>query len=69
MAIEEDKKTKRPFEDAEYIGNIWGWKFSFIALFVVVVMGIFMFIRYKQVGKPFLSTDPTEESIDSTNIE
>ena len=69
MTTNEDEKPTRPFEDAEYIGNIWGWKFSFIALFVVVVMGVFMFIRYKQVGKPFLSTDPVEQSIDSTKIE
>ena len=69
MATNNEEKPKQPFEDAEYIGNIWGWKFSFIALFVVVAMGIFMFIRYKQVGKPFLSTDPVEQTIDSTNIE
>ncbi|MEL6988709.1 MAG: hypothetical protein AAGK97_12890 [Bacteroidota bacterium] len=69
MTRPEDKNSGRPFEDAEYMGNIWGWKFSFIALGVILALGLFMFIRYQQVGEPFLSTDPIEQTIDSTNQE
>lgn len=32
--------------DNEYIGNIWGWKFSFISLGIIVAMLLLMLFRY-----------------------
>lgn len=41
---------KDPF-DGEYIGNIWGWKFSFIGLGIIVLTGIAIYFREQTVGK------------------
>lgn len=32
--------------DSEYIGNIWGWKFSLISLGIIVAMLLLMLFRY-----------------------
>ncbi len=37
--------------DSEYIGNIWGWKFSFISLGIIVAMLLLMFYRYSLINK------------------
>ncbi len=34
----------------EYAGNIWGWKFSFISLGIIVVMLLLMLYRYSVVN-------------------
>lgn len=34
--------------EEEYIGNIWGWKFSRIALVVIIFFVIWVAIRYFQ---------------------
>ncbi|MEM1218927.1 MAG: hypothetical protein AAGH79_08440 [Bacteroidota bacterium] len=43
------EERKDPF-DGEYVGNIWGWKNSFIGLGIIVFMGIFILIREMTVG-------------------
>lgn len=32
--------------DKHYVGNIWGWKFSFLGLFLILALAILMAIRY-----------------------
>ena len=34
------------YDDGEYLGNIWGWKFSFISLAVIVVLSIYVIYSY-----------------------
>lgn len=41
---------KDPY-DGEYIGNIWGWKVSFIALAVIVSMILLLWYRYSQLSE------------------
>ena len=36
--------------EEEYIGNIWGWKFSFISLGIIVVMLLLMWYRYTTIN-------------------
>ena len=50
----EIKKGREAVEndDAEYIGNIWGWKLSFISLGIIVAMFLLMGIRYFTMDKP-----------------
>ena len=46
--------------DGEYIGNIWGWKFSLIGLAMIVVLLAFMVYRHYTMGVGF--GDPVKES-------
>ena len=45
-----DNKNKKPHfldeYDGEYLGNIWGWKFSFISLAVIIVLSIYVIYSY-----------------------
>jgi predicted MFS family arabinose efflux permease len=35
--------------DKHYIGNMWGWKFSFFGLFLILALAILMVVRYTQL--------------------
>lgn len=37
----------------QYIGNIWGWKFSFISLGIIVAMLLLMLYRHYAVVKTY----------------
>lgn len=43
--MEKDKKEERE-EETEYIGNIWGWKFSFISLGIILFFVALMAYRH-----------------------
>ena len=50
-------------ENADYIGNIWGWKFSTVALIVIALMVIWMMMRDHDMKKQMNSpTQQTEQS-------
>ncbi len=60
---------KKPPTD-EYLGNIWGWKFSlFSALLILLLLGL-MIARWLYLGKPelFPEKEPLETPVDSTKI-
>lgn len=62
---EEEKKD--PF-DGEYIGNIWGWKFSLWGLgLIVFLLGIILY-RHHTMGVPF-GLNPEEESSQIEQVE
>ncbi len=46
--------------DGEYIGNIWGWKLSFISLGIILGMMGLMLLRYLTMEKPPVSPDNQE---------
>ena len=56
--------------ESEYIGNIWGWKFSFISLGIIVAMLLLMFYRYTIVNTHPPSSDQRTITIekDSSNF-
>jgi hypothetical protein len=55
----EDKKD--PF-DGEYIGNIFGWKFSIIGLILILLLGGLMLYRHCAMDVPFgLDSEAKEE--------
>lgn len=43
-----EKENIRPSneEEEEYLGNIWGWKFSFISLGIILFFLAFMVYRH-----------------------
>ena len=46
------KEFKDPF-DGEYVGNIWGWKFSLIGLVVILLSLGLLIYRHYSSGIPF----------------
>lgn len=74
-----EKLAKKLTEDEsndEYIGNMWGWKFSFFGLFLIVFMSGLMWYGHKSgkvdltTGEPMKKSQPTLEATlpDSTEI-
>ncbi|NRB47040.1 MAG: hypothetical protein HRU41_05165 [Saprospiraceae bacterium] len=64
MSKEQQDERKDPF-DGEYIGNIWGWRNSFIGLGVILFMFVVLGIRA-------VTMDPLPEegeSVESTDIQ
>ncbi len=60
-----NNKQKDPF-DGEYIGNIWGWKLSFIGLGVILFFIILVLLRQNYTGRSIL--DPPPAGSDTTFI-
>ena len=58
MKNKKKRKTLWDDWDGEYIGNIWGWKFSFLALALIILLGITMLAR-----QCYLEEHPKEEKI------
>ena len=54
-----DPEKKDPF-DGEYIGNIWGWKFSLWSLVLILVIGVIIAYRHIALGVPFREGIPQE---------
>ena len=50
-------ENQSPLEEAEYIGNIWGWKVSLLSLAFIVLMLLFVWYRYS-----LLPDEPTTPS-------
>ena len=44
---------KKPGEEEEYVGNIWGWKFSLFGLALILVMLSIMIYRHYVLDVPF----------------
>ena len=66
-----DKPDLPEDPESEYLGNIWGWKFSLIGLAVILFFLVLITFRWYQLGKPSLRGAPqTEEALeDSTEQE
>lgn len=61
----EDKKD--PF-DGEYIGNIWGWKFSLIGLVLILLLLGLMVYRHWALGVPFGGDQPVQEKVEINEV-
>jgi hypothetical protein len=42
--MKEDKSQRQKEDEMEYVGNMWGWKFSFISLGIIIVFVILWII-------------------------
>ncbi|MCB0678071.1 MAG: hypothetical protein KDC30_15330 [Saprospiraceae bacterium] len=68
--MKEDKQEARDPFDGDYIGNIWGWKFSFIGLGMILFFVLLMWYRYATLDPDRPGTSPMEEvRADSLNAE
>lgn len=70
MEKDQSKETQENSE-SEYIGNIWGWKFSFISLGIIVAMLLIMLFRYNIINKhpPSLNKQTITIEKDSAKLE
>lgn len=55
---------KDPF-DGEYIGNIWGWRFSLVGLGLIVLLSSVMVYRHWALGVPFGGQEPIETAVET----
>ena len=63
-----EKEKNQPAEnegESEYIGNIWGWKFSFISLAIILFFIALMAYRHWTLKAPFPTN--AEKKQDSTD--
>lgn len=58
-------------QDEEYLGNIWGWKISFMGLALILFFGGLIIYRHYTLDVPFGLEDPDTkvEQVDSTQLE
>ncbi len=52
--MKEEKSQRQIQEEQEYVGNMWGWKFSYISLGIIILFLILYIIsesRDKQVDQ------------------
>ena len=61
-----NNRRKDPF-DGEYVGNIWGWKLSYIGLGVILFFLFLVLFRQWQTGASMFDPPPAS-SLDSTTI-
>lgn len=55
------KPLEKPSDsEEEYIGNIWGWKFSFISLGIIVAMLLLMWYRYATMEQHHPQENPDQ---------
>ena len=48
--MKNNRDTNDEFE-GEYIGNMWGWRFSYFSLGLILLFSILIGIRYCQTGE------------------
>lgn len=54
-------------EEPDYIGNIWGWKFSFISLALIIIMSSLIYLKQLYIEEPSIQEEPIELKQDSIN--
>lgn len=52
----------------EYPGNIWGWRLSFVGLFLIVFLGGLMVYQHVVLDVPLSEWETTEQT-DSIKVE
>jgi predicted MFS family arabinose efflux permease len=60
MATKTDTGKAAQSEDPHYVGNIWGWRFSYFSLILILAMLALMLYRYAQLPpdqRKFQETD------------
>lgn len=61
-------EKKDPF-DGDYIGNIWGWRFSITGAIVLLLLIGLMVYRHYQLDVPFGEPAPAEETVPADSLE
>jgi len=56
---EQDSEKKRDPHDGDYIGNIWGWRFSLFGGAIILLLLIVIIYRHIALGVP-IGMEPEE---------
>lgn len=59
----EPKKEKRDPFDGDYVGNIWGWRFSIIGAIGLLLLTSLAAYRHYTLGVPIGFDDPAKEAV------
>ena len=64
------KDQKDPFgrDSDEYMGNIWGWKFSYISLAIILVMVLLMWYRHSNLSPEELDRFHLEQKMNQDSL-
>ena len=60
-------EKKDPF-DGEYVGNVWGWKFSLIGLIFIVLFAGIIIYRHYNMGVPPGWEDPDAIEMEADSL-
>ena len=60
-----DKSERKDPFDGEYIGNIWGWKFSLFGGAVIVLLLALVIYRHQTMDVPLGFEDPAVEKVNA----
>ena len=69
--MNEKEEKKDPF-DGEYIGNIWGWKFSLFGAGLILFLLVVIAYRHYTLDVPLGIEDPLKQeatSVDSSRMD
>ncbi len=61
-------EEKKDAAEQEYIGNIWGWKFSFMGLILILTFSSILFYRHYVLGVP-LQVEEQRHSLERDTIQ
>ena len=67
-----EKNQKRPKLwddwDGEYMGNMWGWKFSMLGLALIIGITALVWFRYSQLDESEKTMTPIEMLMEKDSI-
>lgn len=61
MADNKEYSKATESEDPRYVGNIWGWKFSYFSAILILALLLLMAYRYAQLPPEERKFKPTDE--------
>ena len=67
MSDEQKKEQLWDPWDGEYIGNIWGWKFSIFSLIFLLCLILLMWYRFETLDKSPFPLDQQTTPIENTD--
>lgn len=62
------KRLTQDPDEQEYIGNIWGWRFSIIGLVIVILFSILLWYRTSVMGIPINEQEASPFRQDTTHL-
>jgi len=62
-----ENKIDEEDPDKDYLGNVWGWKFSFFGLGLILFFLIFALVRAKMLGVPLVDPDQAKDKIEAVD--
>jgi len=62
------KRLTQDPDEQEYMGNIWGWKFSIIGLVLIILFGFLLWYRVNVMDIPINKQEASPFRQDTTQV-